>query len=257
MAQNYNNNGTLTLEKKRSLSPEAIEEVRIVDISECEQASQCLYEAFAVDEVARYFLDTDDMAKCSEERKWKLHCDIIRYLTAGHICKGIVTTIGPNYDAVALWLPPHTNTDDWWTFFRSGMWRLYYQLSSEGRKRFFTEFFPLLHDTKHDVLGERDEDSYYLVYLGSKPSARGKGYARKLIEHMTSRADEEGKPTYLESSAEVNVSYYKKYGFEHTMDIELERGPKPIKLHIMVREPKPTAEDAKKETGSSVKIQTL
>jgi GNAT superfamily N-acetyltransferase len=23
------------------------------------------------------------------------------------------------------------------------------------------------------------------VYLGSKPSARGKGYAKKLIEHMT------------------------------------------------------------------------
>jgi GNAT superfamily N-acetyltransferase len=75
--------------------------------------------------------------------------------------------------------------DDWLTFFRSGLWRLYYQLSSEGRARFFKEFFPLLHDTKHNVMGERDGNSYYLVYLGSKPSARGKGYARKLIEHMT------------------------------------------------------------------------
>lgn len=77
--------------------------------------------------------------------------------------------------------------DDWLTFFRSGLWRLYYQLSSEGRTRFFTEFFPLLHATKHEVMGERDGDSYYLVYLGSKPSARGKGYARKLIGHMVDK----------------------------------------------------------------------
>ena len=67
------------------------------------------------------------------------------------------------------------------------MWRLYYQLSPEGRHRFFNEFMPLLHDTKHDIMGDRDDDSYYLVYLGSKPSARGKGYARKLIESMSLR----------------------------------------------------------------------
>lgn len=84
-------------------------------------------------------------------------------------------------------MPPGKNVDGLWTIIRSGMWRLYYKLSSEGRKRFYNEFMPLLHDTKHDVMGKRDDNSYYLVYLGSKPSARGKGYARKLIEHMTSQ----------------------------------------------------------------------
>jgi len=93
----------MTLEKNRSLSPESSDEVRVLGISEYEQAAQCLSEAFAVDEVARYFIDTDDMANYSEEYKYKLHCDIIRYLTAAHCYKGIVTTIGPNYDAVALW----------------------------------------------------------------------------------------------------------------------------------------------------------
>jgi ribosomal protein S18 acetylase RimI-like enzyme len=84
-------------------------------------------------------------------------------------------------------MPPGKNMDDLWTIFRSGMWRLWYKLSSEGKTRFYNEFLPLLHHTKHDVMGSRDDDSYYLVYLGSKPSARGKGYARKLIEHMTAR----------------------------------------------------------------------
>ena len=82
-------------------------------------------------------------------------------------------------------MPPGKNMDDWWTILRSGMWRLYYKLSAEGKNRYFSEFLPLLHDTKHEIMGDRDNDSYYLVYLGSKPSARGKGYARKLIEHMT------------------------------------------------------------------------
>jgi hypothetical protein len=105
MAQT-NNSNTLTLEKKRSLSPESTEEVRVLGIAEYEQAAQCLAEAFAVDEVARYFIDTDDMASYSEEYKWKMHCDILRYVTAAHCYKGIVTTIGPNYDAVALWYVP-------------------------------------------------------------------------------------------------------------------------------------------------------
>jgi len=80
-------------------------------------------------------------------------------------------------------MPPGKNMDDWWTILRSGMWRLLFKLSREGKARFYKEFLPILHDTKQRVLGERDGKSYYLVYLGTKPSARGKGYARRLIEH--------------------------------------------------------------------------
>lgn len=77
--------------------------------------------------------------------------------------------------------------DDLWTIIRSGMWRLWYKLSREGSTRFNKEFLPLLHTVKHEILGDRDDDSYYLVYLGTKPGSQGKGYARKLIEHMTNR----------------------------------------------------------------------
>jgi hypothetical protein len=91
-----------TLEKKRSVSPD-ISEVRTFTISEYKAAAECLAEAFAIDEVARYFIDTEDMSAYSEEYKWKLHCDILRYAVAAHCYNGIVTTIGPNYDAVALW----------------------------------------------------------------------------------------------------------------------------------------------------------
>jgi GNAT superfamily N-acetyltransferase len=80
-------------------------------------------------------------------------------------------------------MPPGKNMDDWFTIFRSGLWRLFYKLSREGKARFYGEFLPLLHRTKEEVLQERDNQSMYLVYLGTKPNARGKGYARALIEH--------------------------------------------------------------------------
>jgi hypothetical protein len=97
-------NSTISLEKKRSLSSDLTDEaVRVVPMAEYEAAALSLAEAFAVDEVARYFIDTDDMVSYTEEYKYKLHCDIMRYITAAHCYKGIVTTIGPNYDAVALW----------------------------------------------------------------------------------------------------------------------------------------------------------
>lgn len=84
-------------------------------------------------------------------------------------------------------MPPGTDIDDWLTFFISGLWRLYYKLSREGKIRFYNEFLPLLHTTKHDVLGQREENAYYLVYLGTKPSARGKGYAKMLLEDITAQ----------------------------------------------------------------------
>lgn len=67
------------------------------------------------------------------------------------------------------------------------MWRLYYQLSAEGRTRYYDDFLPLLHHTKQEVMGARDDDCYYLVYIGTKPNSRCRGYATKLIEDMIVR----------------------------------------------------------------------
>ena len=67
---------------------------------------------------------------------------------------------------------------------RSGMVKLYFQLPYEGRKRYYKEMLPLLGRTKMEVLKEQEDDSYYLVYIGTKPTARGRGYATKLMLDM-------------------------------------------------------------------------
>lgn len=216
--------------------PPAAGDVRIVTASEYKQAAACLAEAFAEDDVARYFVDVPDRAHWTEQEKWDLHVEILQYVTYAHILKGLVTTVG-NFEAVALWMPPGSNMDDLLTMFRSGMWRLQYRLSPEGKKRFFTEFLPLLHDTKHTTLGDRDDESWYLVYIGTRPSGRGKGHARKLIEHVTKQADREGRPVYLESSNAANPPIYRKFGFETKRTVHLQRAETNVELDIMVREP--------------------
>lgn len=44
---------------------------------------------------------------------------------------------------------------------------------------------------------------------------------------------------YLESSSPANNAFYNKFGFEFKKDISFERGPVPVKLDVMVREPQP------------------
>ncbi|KAF6809769.1 putative n-acetyltransferase [Colletotrichum sojae] len=228
------------VELKRSLVPPKWEDtVRVIGISECKEAGLSLAHSFAADDLSQYLLDADDMANYSAEQKWKLHVDIMTYIAAAHCYNGIVTTIGPDHDAVALWMPPGKDADDWWTNLRSGMWRLNYQLTAEGRRRYYDELLPLLHDTKAEVMGERDNDCYYLVYLGTKPNARGKGYARKLLSHMIDKADGENRAVYLESSSLSNNAYYRKFGFEFKREIRLTGGGTSVSLFIMVREPVP------------------
>lgn len=158
--------------------------IRVVAPHEYQKAAECLSEAFKDDHVVRYAIDTPDRAHWTEEEKYQLHKQSMEYVTYAHCLKGLVTTVGPDYDCVALWMPPGKNIDDLLTIFRSGMWRLNWQLSKEGRERFFKEFLPLLASTKAEVLGHRDNHSWYLNYIGTKPGSRGKGYARQLIEHI-------------------------------------------------------------------------
>lgn len=211
-------------------------DVRVVKASEYKQAAACLADAFAEDDVAQYFTHAPDTEHWTKEQKWDLHVSILEYIVYAHILKGVVLAAG-DFESVALWMGPGGNMDDYMTILRSGMWRLQYKLSAEGKTRYFDEFFPLLHETKAEVMGPRDDDSYYLVYIGSRQSARGKGYARKLIEAVTKKADVEGRACYLESSHLINLTIYPKFGFHLQKMIQMVRSDKPVELGIMVREP--------------------
>ncbi|KAL8687458.1 MAG: hypothetical protein Q9224_005146, partial [Gallowayella concinna] len=207
--------------------------IREISLEESDAAADALALAFADDDVAMYFVRMHETEGWSDEERWNMHVRIMRSIVKAHCLKGLVLTIGPNYDCVALWMPPGTNMDDKLTMFYSSTWAMNGKRSVEGQYRFQKEFLPLLHDTKQQVLGSLDNDSWYLVYIGTKPGSRGKGYAKQLIDHVTRQADDQGRVCYLESSNEVNPRFYRKLGFETEKTIHLTRGPKPIELEVM------------------------
>lgn len=84
------------------------DDIRVVTAAEYKEAALCLAEAFAQDDVARYFIDVPDRAHWTEQEKWDLHVEILEYVTYAHILKGLVTTVG-NFDAVALWWDSSTS----------------------------------------------------------------------------------------------------------------------------------------------------
>ncbi|KAI5820985.1 acyl-CoA N-acyltransferase [Pyronema omphalodes] len=213
------------------------DKVRVCGIEDYKACARSLAEAFYDDDVAFYFLDVPDNGGKTREELWPLHLEILEYIVCAHIHNGLVLSIGENHEGVALWMPPGKNMDDWYTIFRTGMWRLYFKLTAEGKKRYFGEFMEVLHQTKVNALGEQDNDAWYLVYIGVTPSARGRGYARKLVEHVTDKVDSEGgAPCYLESSHIRNVSMYQRFGFEKHSRVYLgEQTEKPVPLDIMIR----------------------
>jgi hypothetical protein len=113
--------------KKRSLVPARWQEaVRAVGMAECREVALTLAHAFAADDYARYLVvDADDggdgeggnpgrstaaRALVAEERKWRLHVNILTSTVASHCMGGLVTAIGPECDSVALWyVPPALN----------------------------------------------------------------------------------------------------------------------------------------------------
>jgi len=80
----------------------SVDDVRVVGIHEYKEAAMCLADAFKDDHTTHYFLNTPD-STLTDDQKWDIHVNMMEYITYAHCMKGLVTTIGPNYDAVALW----------------------------------------------------------------------------------------------------------------------------------------------------------
>jgi ribosomal protein S18 acetylase RimI-like enzyme len=201
-----------------------------------------------------YCIETPDDAWRTEKEKWELHVEMMEYIVAAHILDGVVHSIGDHFEGVALWMPPGCNADSYSTLFKSGTWRLHYKLSKEGKKRYFEEFMTVLHDTKHDVLKENDDNSWYLVYIGVVPEAQGRGLASQLVNHVAKKCDQDKVSMYLESSKERNNRLYQKLGFKLKTTIQMTRSETPVPLYIMVRDaqpilPPPAAAAPEKPTG--------
>ncbi len=86
-------------------------------------------------------------------------------------------------------------------------------------------------------LHDRDvpPDHYHLMILGVDPARQGRGVGSDLIQPILARADVERRLCYLETAKEINLTFYRKHGFEVVVeDVFPNGGPR---FWTMRREP--------------------
>ena len=74
------------------------------------------------------------------------------------------------------------------------------------------------------------EPFYYLWFIGVMPGAQNIGIGSALIEEVLQKYSKATRPIYLETSVVKNLSWYKKYGFKISKEIDLD-----YKLYLMLR----------------------
>lgn len=118
-----------------------------------------------------------------------------------------------NFEGAALWFPPGFGPDD--EVF-SGF--LEKTLRPEIQEDVFHVF---------EAMGEYHptEPCWYLPVIGVDPACQGQGIGAALMKHSLLRPDQEGLPTYLESSNPRNISLYQRHGFEVLGEIQFGSSP--------------------------------
>ncbi|MRH90539.1 GNAT family N-acetyltransferase [Nocardia sp. SYP-A9097] len=69
-----------------------------------------------------------------------------------------------------------------------------------------------------------DQPHWYLAFIGTLPTTRGKGYGEALLKARLDLCDAERIPAYLESSKPGNIPYYERFGFEVTDELDVTGG---------------------------------
>ena len=123
---------------------------------------------------------------------------------------GEVYGAGADIEGAAIWLPPGETHVPAMRMMQVGMWQGPLRLGLGAMRRFLAamEWSDKLHEKNVS------EPHWYLMVLGVDPERQGQGVGSGLISPMLARADEEGRPCYLETAKERNVTFYRKHGFE-------------------------------------------
>jgi GNAT superfamily N-acetyltransferase len=97
-----------------------------------------------------------------------------------------------------------------------------------------SRFSEVSHGVELVERGRPREPFLLLTLLGTRPSARGRGLASRVLARGLERCDREGLLCVLDTSNEANLPFYERRGFRITQRVQLPNGPTAWSL---VREP--------------------
>lgn len=110
----------------------------------------------------------------------------------------------------AIVLPPARPLLDDLALVRAGLWQMPFRAGPRGFARFVTQGRVLDERHARDVAPRHG----YVWLIGVEESQRGRGVGSAVLRAVTARRDAEGAPTYLDTTNERNLGFYRRHGFE-------------------------------------------
>jgi ribosomal protein S18 acetylase RimI-like enzyme len=200
---------------------------RVGDDADIPAVAATLAEAFAGDPVLAFLLD-DGPAPNPVRHQALAAALFANRLLGGRAIDEIVVPGDPGdrREAAAVWVPPRGANDSGPDYTMVGLVNRTV-LGAETMDRRLTALLPMLEAaplTPH----------WYLAFVGTRASARGRGLASALISAVTHKCDASGVGAYLESSDPANVPLYERHGFLVTGEAVIVGGPT---VPLMWRDP--------------------
>ncbi len=193
-------------------------DVRPATHNDASRISTVLARAFATNPFIRWLLPDD--AHYARVGNGFFRLGVERELVEGEVFTNDALS------GAALWLPPGSPSPGIGRQLTMG-WKL---LRATGASRLLRIADAL---TKFEQ-ARPTRPHWYLTILGTDPSVQGRGVGGALMDPILRRCDETGVAAYLESSNPANVSYYQRFGFEVTGQIDYKGGPT---VPLMLRQP--------------------
>ena len=168
----------------------------------------------AAGEVLGRALKDDPVSVYDIPDKEKRHA-VMKYVFQMTSCLGVkygeTHATSLNLEGVAVWLPYINKEYKLLMDIGCLLKARFYKLGREAGKR----IKPI---EEHSTKVHREfvpGDHWYLQTLGVEPAHQGKGYGSLLMEYMLEKIDATNPlPVFLETSTEINVKFYKRFGFE-------------------------------------------
>jgi len=185
---------------------------RLTD-AQLSEAGPVLARAFHDDPLMLYWLPDE------EHRRKALPWFMGTATKYGHKHGEVETTPG-QVEGNAVWLTPGKTHIPIMQMMAIGLYKAPYKLGPSGFMRFMKtlDFMEKLH--KEAV----PEDHWYLMILGVDPPRQGQGVGSALMQPVLARADAAHQPCYLETNKDINVTLYRKHGFEVVVEDDIPGG---------------------------------
>jgi GNAT superfamily N-acetyltransferase len=178
----------------------------VLDEHEASAAGALLARAFFDDPLTTHlFPDESQRARDAPE--------MFDVLARYDILFGAVDRLG-DFDAVATWLMPGEIAETPEKLAQAGFDQLANKIGTAPLER-LGAFYSVVEEAH---MRAAPEPHWYLRLLGVDPGRQRRGLGGLLLAYGLARADESGRPCFLETFAERNVPFYLRHGFQLVLD---------------------------------------